>query len=123
MADFLVLTLDCLDLDRQSAFWCAALGYREAEGVAQYRPLVHPDRTVPKLLLQRVDDVKSGKNRLHLDLHVADPASEAQRLEALGATRVERVDEFGIHWFVMNDPEGNEFCLVVDRGVTAQPFT
>ena len=34
------------------------------------------------------------------------------RLEALGATRVARVEEFGFFWFVLNDPEGNEFCVV-----------
>ncbi|MGZ5432595.1 MAG: VOC family protein, partial [Thermoanaerobaculia bacterium] len=54
MADYLVLTLDCADLDVQTDFWCAALGYRLDGGVAQYRALVHPDGTQPKLLLQRV---------------------------------------------------------------------
>jgi hypothetical protein len=34
------------------------------------------------------------------------------RLEALGATRLQRVDEFGLYWITMSDPEGNEFCLV-----------
>ena len=66
------------------------------------------------MLLQQVSEAKSAKNRLHLDLHVADPAPEAARLEALGATLVQRVDEFGIVWFAMLDPEGNEFCIVAD---------
>jgi predicted enzyme related to lactoylglutathione lyase len=66
----------------------------------------------PKLLLQQVDEPKGAKNRLHLDLHVADVEGEAQRLEALGATRVLRVDEFGFFWVVLSDPEGNEFCVV-----------
>jgi predicted enzyme related to lactoylglutathione lyase len=114
MADSLVLTLDCLDLDVQTAFWSAALGYRVEGDIAQYRALVHPAGSQPKLLLQRVDEAKTAKNRLHLDLHVADADAEAQRLEAVGGTRVGRVDEFGIHWIVMHDPEGNEFCLVAD---------
>ncbi len=112
MADSLVLTLDCLDLDVQTAFWCGALGYVHEGGVGQYRALVHPDGSQPKLLLQGVADEKVGKNRLHLDLHVADPEVEARRLEALGATRVGRVDEFGFYWIVLRDPEGNEFCTV-----------
>ena len=29
----------------------------------------------------------------------------------LGATRVEEHHEYGISWVVMNDPEGNEFCV------------
>ncbi len=66
------------------------------------------------MLLQQVGEPKTAKNRLHLDLHVVDPATEAARLEALGATVVQRVEEFGIFWFAMQDPEGNEFCIVAD---------
>jgi catechol 2,3-dioxygenase-like lactoylglutathione lyase family enzyme len=112
MADFLVLTLDCNDLDVQQAFWTGALGYIPQGGVGQYRALVDPQGMQPKLLLQQVDEPKGAKNRLHLDLHVADVEGEAQRLEALGATRVRRVDEFGFFWVVLSDPEGNEFCVV-----------
>jgi catechol 2,3-dioxygenase-like lactoylglutathione lyase family enzyme len=112
MADFLVLTLDCNDLDVQRAFWTAALGYIEQGGVGQYLALVDPQGMQPKLLLQQVDEPKGAKNRLHLDLHVADVEGEAQRLEALGATRVQRVEEFGIYWVLLRDPEGNEFCIV-----------
>lgn len=114
MADSLVLTLDCNDLDLQTEFWCGALGYRLAGGVGQYRALVPLGGTQPKLLLQQVTEPKSAKNRLHLDLHVADAESEASRLEGLGAVRSTRVDEFGIHWIAMADPEGNEFCVVSD---------
>ncbi|MEZ5270759.1 MAG: VOC family protein [Ilumatobacteraceae bacterium] len=66
----------------------------------------------PSLLLQTVAEPKAAKNRLHLDLHVPDVEAEAARLEGLGAVRVGRSDEFGISWIVMNDPEGNEFCVV-----------
>ena len=50
------------------------------------------------------------KNRVHLDLHVADRASEVVRLLALGASE-ERTYNDGA-WTVMTDPEGNEFCVV-----------
>ena len=116
MADYLVMTLDCNDLDVQTAFWTAALGYRHEGGMAQYRSLLDPAGLGPKLLLQQVGEAKSAKNRLHLDLHVADPDADARRLVALGATKVDRVEEFGIYWVVLLDPEGNEFCLVVNRG-------
>jgi predicted enzyme related to lactoylglutathione lyase len=57
---------------------------------------------------------------MHLDIHVADIAQEADRLVALGATRVEgdSIEEHGTHWFLMADPEGNEFC-VCDAGSAA----
>ena len=120
---YLVLTLDVADLELQTAFWCAALGYEHRDSVGQYRALVDPAGKGPKMLLQRVDEPKSakfipvpeakaGKNRLHLDLHVVDVAAAADRLTALGAQRVRRVDQFGIFWITMLDPEGNEFCVV-----------
>lgn len=108
-----MLTLDVNDLDTQTAFWCAALGYEHRGGVDQYRALVDPEGRSPKLLLQRVDEPKTAKSRLHLDLHVDDVDGEAERLVGFGATKVRRLEEFGIHWVVMHDPEGNEFCLVV----------
>ena len=37
--------------------------------------------------------------------------AEAKRLEALGATRVRKLAEWSSRWIVMQDPEGNEFCL------------
>ncbi|MBI4884713.1 MAG: VOC family protein [Actinobacteria bacterium] len=111
--DYLVLTLDVLDLDRQTTFWCEAFGYKHQGGVAQYHSLGDPADKMPKLLLQRVPEAKAAKNRLHIDFHVADVDAEAARIEALGATRVARREEFGLHWVTMQDPEGNEFCLVV----------
>lgn len=111
--DYLVLTLDVLDLDRQTTFWCEAFGYKHQGGVAQYHSLGDPADKMPKLLLQRVPEAKAAKNRLHIDFHVADVDAAAARIEALGATRVARREEFGLHWVTMQDPEGNEFCLVV----------
>lgn len=111
MAEYLVLTLDVADPDVQQAFWCAALGYEHVGGVGHYRALAAAAGIGPKLLLQQVPEAKTAKNRLHLDLHVADIDAEAARLEACGAVRVGKVDEFGISWIVMHDPEGNEFCV------------
>ncbi|WP_424886907.1 VOC family protein [Streptomyces sp. XH2] len=66
-----------------------------------------------RLLFQDVPEGKAGKNRLHLDIH-SEPGGLDElvaRLEALGATRVSEVDKGPAgHWWVMQDPEGNEFC-------------
>ncbi|MEU0442255.1 VOC family protein [Streptomyces sp. NPDC006186] len=66
-----------------------------------------------RVLFQRVPETKSGKNRLHLDLHPgADRRdSEVERLTGLGATVVRREKEPSGEWVVMADPEGNEFCV------------
>jgi predicted enzyme related to lactoylglutathione lyase len=114
----ITLNLDVADLDRMEAFWCAALGYRRRGAVNQYRSFVPESGDGPKLILQPVPEPKTAKNRLHLDLdHAAgfDVEAEAQRLEALGATRLsDFITEFGDGgWIVMADPEGNEFCICV----------
>ncbi len=111
------ICIDCRDADALSAFWREALGYERLGSVGQYRSIVAPEgSTGPKLLFQQVEDELGGiKNRLHLDLIVGDAMeAEVERLCALGATRVgEAITEYGTTWTVMQDPEGNEFCLCV----------
>jgi predicted enzyme related to lactoylglutathione lyase len=110
--DYIVLTLDCADPERQRDFWCVAVGYEHVGGMGPYLALADPTKRLPTMLLQRVAEPKAAKNRLHIDLHVVDPEAECSRLVAAGGTRVERFSENGSWWIVMNDPEGNEFCLV-----------
>ncbi|WP_030022885.1 VOC family protein [Streptomyces monomycini] len=68
-----------------------------------------------RVLFQDVPEGKTGKNRLHIDVHSEPGGLDAlvARLEKLGASRIREVDQ-GIegHWWLMRDPEGNEFCAV-----------
>ena len=107
------LVLDCTDPEALATFWAPALGYTNVGGAGSYMMLLPADDEGPQLLLQRVPEPKTGKNRMHLDVHVADIAAEVDRLRSLGATRVtpDPVEEHGMHWFLMADPEGNEFCV------------
>lgn len=82
-----------------------------------------PDKIGARLFFQKVPEGKSVKNRLHLDVMVGRGITDPQerwaavlahvdKLTAAGATTVEeRRNEFGDHWMVMSDPEGNEFCI------------
>ncbi|MFB7275047.1 VOC family protein [Streptomyces sp. NPDC056244] len=67
-----------------------------------------------RLLFQDVPEGKSGKNRLHVDVH-SEPGGREElvaRLVDLGASRVREVDQGPAgHWWVMRDPEGNEYCV------------
>ncbi|MQY31382.1 VOC family protein [Nocardia aurantia] len=66
-----------------------------------------------RLLFQDVPEPKSGKNRLHIDVHSGPAGLDAlvSRLEGLGATRLREIDRGPAgHWWIMRDPEGNEFC-------------
>jgi hypothetical protein len=99
-----------------------------SEGVPEadwdrYTALIDPDGVGPRLLLQKVPEGKVVKNRVHLDLSVsggreASPEQRrsaigraAARLQGLGASMLGPVEEPGSYWVVMQDPEGNEFCL------------
>ena len=75
---------------------------------------------MPKLLLQRVSDPKTTKNRMHIDIDSDDLDADVARLEAIGARRIEGESRFehSCRWVVMADPEGNEFC-VCHKGVDA----
>jgi hypothetical protein len=84
--------------------------------------LENDDPAQPRLYLQRVPEPKAAKNRLHLDLLAGGGsgvplpeqqqrvATAVERLTALGATYVTEMTEQGVHWAVLQDPEGNEFC-------------
>jgi len=89
-----------------------------------YAALRHPDDPFDpntgigqgrRLLFQDVPDAKTVKNRLHIDVH-GEPGGLGplvERLESLGATRDREIDKGPAgHWWVMRDPEGNEFCAL-----------
>jgi len=113
MAAKLGLVLDCADPDRLAEFWSAAIGYSTLGGAGSYVLLVDEAGHQPKLLLQRVAEPKSGKNRMHFDIETPTVDAEVARLEGLGAHRIEAdaIEEHGNRWVVMADPEGNEFCV------------
>ncbi|MGK5530503.1 VOC family protein [Streptomyces sp. URMC 129] len=78
--------------------------YDEATGIGRGR----------RLLFQDVPEPKTVKNRLHIDIHGERGTLEERvsRLEKLGATRVEEHDQGPAgHWWIMLDPESNEFCV------------
>ncbi|MDP9225449.1 MAG: VOC family protein [Actinomycetota bacterium] len=106
------VTLDCNDLKIVAAFWGAVLGCVEQPTVPdRYTSLTPPGRDFT-ITLQRVEEPKRGKNRMHLDVLIDDLDAEVARIEALGGRRVTPLlEDFGERWFVMADPEGNEFCL------------
>src|SRR4051794_14770531 len=95
--------VDCADPVRLSAFWAEApgVGVRGTLGdPVHYVVLEAATSGAPRLSFQRVPDPTPGKNRLHLDLAVADVDAATTELERLGATRVPGGDvtEYEIDW-------------------------
>ncbi len=108
------LSLDCADAAGLASFWSAALGRPVDEGASPYFASIgmaaRSSRT-PAWLFLRVLEAKSAKNRLHVDFAAGDRAAEVARLVGLGATDLGEHDEYGTSWTVLQDPEGNEFCV------------
>jgi predicted enzyme related to lactoylglutathione lyase len=113
MAAQLGLVLDCADPELLAQFWSRAIGYTNLGAAGSYVLLVDEAGQQPKLLLQRVDEPKTGKNRMHFDIETPTVDDEVSRLEGLGARRLkaDAIEEHGTRWVVMADPEGNEFCV------------
>ena len=111
------LTIDSHDPKKLAEFWAEVLGWRltyEDEEEVVIEPLEgSPEADVcPDLLFIKVDDQKTVKNRLHLDLRPTDQESEIQRVTSLGARNVDIGQEGDETWTVLADPEGNEFCIL-----------
>ena len=107
--------IDVPDLDEGASFWSVALGTTD-EPMGEisshiYRELRLPDSEI-RILLQKADDKKVSKERMHLDLEADDVEAEVKRLEALGATRWDHQQERGFDFWVMRDPWDNEFCVL-----------
>jgi predicted enzyme related to lactoylglutathione lyase len=102
------------DLDEGVAFWAAALGATE-EPLADisrhiYRHLRLPVSNI-RILLQKTDDEKVSKERMHLALETDGVEAGVKRLKALGAKRWDHKQERGFGFWAMRDPCGNEFCV------------
>jgi predicted enzyme related to lactoylglutathione lyase len=114
----MTVVMDGSDIDRLANFWCGVLGFYRRPPVSQFivlRP-TDPDER-PHLILQQVPEGKVVKNRAHLDLHVPDIAAARDRFIGLGARLLqEEPNCIGSHcWYLMADPEGNEFCVAPDH--------
>jgi hypothetical protein len=141
MGPALQIVFDANDVPRLVAFWEQALGYQvqppppefetwedfaRENGIPEeqwdgWGALIDPDGKRPRIFFQRVPEGKTAKNRVHLDVNVGEGLDGedrttrvkqvADRLEGFGATRQREAFERGEFWIVMQDPEGNEFCL------------
>ncbi|MEV0680166.1 VOC family protein [Actinosynnema sp. NPDC050436] len=121
------ITVDARDPRSLAEFWCGVLGYvvygERGDAVEIGPDPEQPDEerlaelrdrpTVPSLTFVRVDDAKTGKNRLHFEITPIDGDQDAElaRLLDLGATKTDVGQGDGRSWVVLADPEGNEFCL------------
>lgn len=103
------LIIDCQtdDLPAAARFWSEALGLPVDDSPggqdARYVDLLYPQNAL-HLEVQKVEH----PSRVHMDIETDDVEAEVERLELLGAKRVQQVKT----WWVMEAPTGQRFCVV-----------
>lgn len=134
------ITFDCADPTALATFWADVFGYPHPEwpeglkqslldgGLTEEQlsdksAIEDPTGEGPRLFFQRVPEGKTAKNRVHIDIRTTpgrrptdeELEAEKDRIVALGATVVVNYDDnwgpVREHHYVMQDPEGNEFCI------------
>jgi hypothetical protein len=139
MATKVQITMDAHDAHALAGWWASLLGYEREDhhdlvtglleqgivteeqvsridgrlGFAGVATARDPEGIAPRLFVQEVPEDKIAKNRIHLDVPIGDePLDDAvERVAGTGASLVEFREHPGERWAVMQDPEGNEFCL------------
>lgn len=139
MATKVQITFDAHDAHALATWWADLLGYEMEDhhdlvaglldqgvvteeqvsridgrlGFAGVATARDPEGIAPRFYVQEVPEDKIAKNRVHLDVPIGDePLDDAvERVATTGAVLVEFREHPGERWAVMQDPEGNEFCL------------
>ena len=122
------VNFDCSDPRGLAEFWAAVTGLDNVQYVSgpvevslggnsvsvteEWASIRSDIPGSPILVFGRVPEGKTIKNRIHLDLQTDDMKAEVARLVKLGATVVEERNRGPKDvWTVLQDPEGNEFCI------------
>lgn len=112
------ISIDCADPRLLAVFWAAALGYQIKDEWDdgpddQGARIDDPSNPRMRVLFQKVPDRKTVKNRIHFDLRPSRTRDEeVERLKGYGATELEEFGGPEATWKVLQDPEGNEFCVL-----------
>jgi predicted enzyme related to lactoylglutathione lyase len=109
------IAFDCDDALRLATFWSAVLGRPLDQGSSEFFASIggaDGERQEPAWYFNKVPEGKQAKNRVHIDL--VDPDQDAvDKIVQLGAKVIGKHLIRGHSWTVMQDPEGNEFCIAV----------
>jgi catechol 2,3-dioxygenase-like lactoylglutathione lyase family enzyme len=113
------VVIDCINFDKMLAFWKEALHYETARELVEiieegWVVLHDPAGRNTNVSLNRVQPSEKlmGRNWLHFDLYTKDQKSEVERLLKLGATRHPQEYDPDDDFIVLEDPDGNLFCVI-----------
>jgi catechol 2,3-dioxygenase-like lactoylglutathione lyase family enzyme len=108
------IVIRCYEFDRMLAFWQQALRYEPRDPPsAGWAVLRDPLGKRPNISLDRAPHPRTGRRSwLHLDLYTTEQEAEVERLVAIGAKRYPWRYRPGADYVVLEDPDGNLFCVV-----------
>lgn len=107
------IVIDCSNFDKMLTFWQEALHYVPREPAkGGWVVLRDPKGRGPNISLNLHPKKRIGRNRLHLDLYTDNREGEAKRLLKVGATKHPQKYDPGDDFRVLEDPDGNLFCVV-----------
>lgn len=105
------ITIDTAHPQKLATWWSHVLGIAVANDYGQIVQLADSD-SVPLFQFQKIDDVPTQRNRVHVDLKTSDLDGETGRLLELGATLVQKFELPQFRYATFADPDGNKFDLV-----------
>jgi len=111
------IVVKCRKFDEMLAFWQEALHYIPGRPVENgFVILRDPEGKGPNISLDKAAEKERAgstrKPRLHLDLYAEDQEAEVTRLLRIGATRHPQTYDPEDDFIVLEDPDGNLFCVV-----------
>lgn len=109
------IVMRCHEYERMLAFWREALHYEieHTDPKGGFVILRDPGGRGPNVSLDQAPSKRTGKRGwLHLDLYTAHQEAEVERLLGLGATRYPWRYGPDADYVVLEDPDGNLFCVV-----------
>lgn len=105
------VTFDCAEPGRLARFWADVVGGEIENDWGGFVTVRAEGAGVSYLAFGQVSEGKSAKNRVHIDLRADDREAEVNRVVELGAKVIDQQSMGGLEWTVLQDPEGNEFCI------------
>jgi 4a-hydroxytetrahydrobiopterin dehydratase len=114
------VAIDARDIDAVRPFWQTVLGYvpEHTPDGEQVQAVIDPEGIGPSVWFQQMDDPRTERNRVHLDVIVPHDAAEKRVADAIAAGGRLVSDTRAKAFWVLADVEGNEACICTwqDRG-------
>ncbi|UCH38322.1 MAG: VOC family protein [Candidatus Bathyarchaeota archaeon] len=94
-------------------FWQEALHYLPRAPAKDGRVVLQdPAKRSMNVSLNQISEKPRMRNWIHLDLYTSNREGEVNRLIRIGATRHPQTYEPDDDFIVLEDPDGNLFCVV-----------